>query len=61
MNSNTDAVGPVYATNMEARTKIQDHWRAMMEQRGNAGTGNPCRQDEITALIEQYNATNPLA
>ena len=61
MNSNTDAVGPVYAVNMEARSKIQDHWRAMMEQEETPEEAIRAAQDEITALIEQYNATNPLA
>ena len=61
MNSNTDAVGPVYATNMEARTKIQDHWRAMMEQRETPEQAISAAEAEVTQLIEQYNATNPLA
>ncbi len=60
MNSNTDAVGPVYAVNMEARSKIQDHWRAMMEQTETPEEAIRAAQDEVTALIEQYNATNPL-
>lgn len=46
---------------MEARSKIQDHWRAMMEQEETPEEAIRAAQDEITALIEQYNATNPLA
>lgn len=60
MNSNLEAVGPVYGVNMEARGKIQDHWRAMMEKKETPEQAVTAAESEITELIEQYNLTNPV-
>lgn len=60
MNSNLEAVGPVYGVNMEARTKIQDHWRAMMEKKEMPEQAVTAAEAEITELIQQYNLTNPV-
>ena len=60
MNSNLEAVGPVYGVNMEARSKIQDHWRAMMEKSETPEQAIAAAEAEITELIKQYNLTNPI-
>lgn len=60
MNSNLDAVGPVYGVNLEARSKIQDHWQAMMEKKETPEQAVSAAEAEITELIEQYNLTNPI-
>lgn len=58
-NSPATAVSAVYGVNMEARSKIQDHWRAMMEGAETPQQAISSAEQEITALIEQYNLSNP--
>ncbi len=59
-HSPATAVSAVYGVNMEARSKIQDHWRAMMQGTESPEQAVSAAEQEITALIQQYNQSNPL-
>lgn len=57
--SPSTAVGCVYGVNMEARSKIENHWRYMMTGKETPDQAITASEKEITDLIKQYNQANP--